>query len=324
MLTSNVFPGGPIYVNKDRIKNSSKLQAVVINNKISNVCPGGVNDFGRSDSESICDAIANQYALVNKDLVFPSSTGIIGWRLPVPSIINAIKSLSKDDFQSKSILPAAKSITTTDRYPKIRSYTSRNKKWSISAIAKGAGMIEPNMATMLCYILTDLNVDRKTLQDCLYNAVDKSFNSITVDGDQSTSDTVLLLSSQVIEPSNDDLEEFKQQLSEICVSLSSDIVRNAGNDPNVGRIIAAIGSYLDGSFLLDPETEKVLSDYLLDKQLYLPTLKEEDRNYPSHFKTVDIDLIIGNENDSINYNKVTLYGSDLTSEYVEINADYRS
>lgn len=380
MFTSNEFPGGPIYVGKDRMKTSKTLQAVVVNNKISNVCPGGSKDYGASDSDRVCEAVAEVLKLQSKQLVFPSSTGIIGWRLPVDAIKGGVP-IAAENLQSKSIYPAALGITTTDRYPKVRTVTSKNKKWSVVGIAKGAGMIEPNMATMLAYILTDLNLSRDVLDRALKSVVIDSFNTISVDGDQSTSDTVLLLSSEAVPSTNDDEKEFTEALKQVCVYLAEDIVRNgegtqhvvkikvtgapsnifardlgrfvsnsnlvkcaiAGCDPNVGRIVGAIGSYLgtvpngkdltkglyvklggvdifrDGAFQLDPAKEKVLSDYLFDAQLFPSESLEHDRNYPTHFKNVDIEIIMTGGSGSC-----TVIGSDLTKEYVEVNADYRS
>lgn len=383
MFTQNAFPGGPIYVGKDRLQNSKYLQAIIVNNKISNVCPGGSLDFGAGDSELVCQAVSNYFKLDSKAVVFPSSTGIIGWKLPVNAIKEALPTLS-GNLQTESILPAAKGITTTDRYPKLRSYKSKNGKWSISGIAKGAGMIEPNMATMLSYILTDLDVPRNYLQEYLNDIVSTSFNAITIDGDQSTSDTVLILSSKKVPPVDSDYEEFKYALTSICNNLSEDLVRNgegtnhvikltifgcdkdlardlgrfllnsslfkcaiAGCDPNVGRIIASIGSFLgkhglqnivssgvlikvggveifkNGQFLLDPQKEKLLSDYLLDMQLYDKEIPEESRTFPPHFKSVEIEVFFGN-NALEQEKKFTFFGSDLTTEYVLINADYRS
>jgi glutamate N-acetyltransferase/amino-acid N-acetyltransferase len=140
MFTSNKFPGGPVLVGKERMKSSPYIQAVVINNKISNVCPGGLGDGGAGDSDAVCEAVSGALQLPSKDYVFPSSTGIIGWRLPVDAIKANIASVVKS-FQSQSFLPGAKGITTTDRYPKLRSYTSSSGSWTISCIAKGAGMI---------------------------------------------------------------------------------------------------------------------------------------------------------------------------------------
>ena len=383
MFTSNQFPGGPIIVGKKRIATSNVLQAIVINNKISNVCPGsGVSDRGVGDSDEICSSVAEYMQLESKNLVIPSSTGIIGWRLPVSAIKNAIPDTAMS-MQAESALPAAMGITTTDRYPKIRSYVSkRGVPWSVVGIAKGAGMIEPNMATMLCYIMTDLDVKRNHLQEHLEIAVSKSFNTISVDGDQSTSDTILALSSNV--HACYDSKEFQDALNEVCCGLAEDIVRNGegtqhvikvavkgapsdsfakelgrfvvnsnlvkcaiyGCDPNVGRIVGAIGSFLgkfedgskytrglsvdindqnifaDGAFSLNPTLEKILSDSMVKAQLYSDDIPEIDRNYPPHDKTVNINIAL--DYDSSNVGKCTVIGSDLTKDYVEVNADYRS
>lgn len=381
MFTSNKFPGGPIIVGRERMKSSPMLQAIVINNKISNVCPGGSRDFGATDSDQVCQAVADQLGLPSKTLVLPSSTGIIGWKLPVAAIKGAVP-VAAAAMQSKSIYPAALGITTTDRYPKVRSEASKSKKWSIVGIAKGAGMIEPNMATMLSYILTDLDLPRAVLSRCLRNAVGKSFNTITVDGDQSTSDTVVVMSSKCVASNGAaDEAEFELALSRLCRGLAEDIVRNgegtqhvvkvsvtgaptdlmardlgrfvinsnlvkcaiAGCDPNVGRIVGAIGSFLgnvengsklteglsvtlggvdifkDGAFQLDPAKEKLLSDYMFDTQLFPASVPEHDRNYPTHMKNVDIEIKLASGSGSCE-----VIGSDLTKEYVEVNADYRS
>ena len=382
MFTSNQFPGGPVIVGKNRIASSETLQAVVINNKISNVCPGGgVNDSGASDSEKVCQSVA-KYLGIKPEQVFPSSTGIIGWRLPVQSIQDAVP-LTLKDMQT-SAFPAALAITTTDRYPKVRSITSKNNNWNLVGIAKGAGMIEPNMATMLCYLMTDLKISKAKLSDLLKAAVSKSFNAISVDGDQSTSDTVLILSSEKVDATENDVLEFSNALNHICQELAEDIIRNgegtqhvikvtvkgapsepianklgkaivnsnlvkcaiSGSDPNVGRIVGAIGSYLgtisngkdlirdlsiklggieifnDGCFDLSPEKELQLSDYMFDAQLYPVDMLEHDRNYPRHFKCVDIEINFPRK-DGSNCESI-VFGSDLTQEYVSVNADYRS
>lgn len=192
MFTSNKVPGGPVVVGKERMKSAKYLQAVIVNNKISNVSPSNVTDRGAGDSERLCTGLARQLGLPSKDYVFPSSTGIIGWRLPVDAIEANLPG-AITTLQSSSMLPAALGITTTDRYAKMRRYDAKSGKWSIVGIAKGAGMIEPNMATMLSYIVTDLAISRKNLQIYLQSTVSATYNTISVDGDQSTSDTGIYL-----------------------------------------------------------------------------------------------------------------------------------
>lgn len=371
VFTKNRFPGAPIKVGKTRLGGS--LQAIVINNKVSNVCSatGGVED-----AEVVCAAVAKTLGLEGGGAsVLPSSTGVIGWRLPrdelaavVPDVVSGL--------QGDSALPLAQGITTTDRYPKLRSVTLSSGA-RVVGCAKGAGMIEPNMATMLCYILTDAKLTSGVAWDnLLAPAVDVSFNAISVDGDESTSDTAVLISTEKIES---DEQEFRDALTTVCQSLAADMVRNgegtshvirvtlknytidrktviklgrhivnsplfkcavAGNDPNIGRLAAAVGSFLgklddqaaidpskiifsiggdvifaDGQFRIDgDETEKKLSDYMMDAQF------NELEEYPSHQKFVDVVVDFGEGTGE----SIAVLGSDLTAEYVKVNADYRS
>jgi glutamate N-acetyltransferase / amino-acid N-acetyltransferase len=347
------------------------LHAIVINNKVSNVCSGG---DGVADSESVCEAVANALNLPGgSKTVLPSSTGVIGWRLPAKELATDIIPKAAASMQSESILAAAKAIMTTDRYPKVRSITLSNGA-RVVAIGKGAGMIEPNMATMLAYILTDATVPKATLQSMLSEAVNKSFNSISVDGDESTSDTVVVVASNKY--ALEDEDEFRQALESVCVGLASDIVRNGegtahvmrvqiqnfpgtdldarrlgrhivnsplfkcavhGNDPNTGRLAAAIGSYMgkykpeesvdkmsitlggrtifaNGKFILEGiAVEQELSNHMKDAEY------GDSTNFPPHQKFVEIGVDFGNGEAT-----ATVIGSDLSNEYIVVNADYRS
>jgi glutamate N-acetyltransferase/amino-acid N-acetyltransferase len=275
MFTSNSFPGAPIHVGRARLRDAPTLQAVVVNNKISNVCaPGGV-----ADSEAVCAAVASALRLPSPALVLPSSTGIIGWKLPVADMVAAAPAAAAA-LQGGSILPAAHGICTTDMNAKVRSSTEPGCGGGrIVGIAKGAGMIEPNLATMLVYILTDIAIPRDVLRAMLPRAVAGTFNALSIDSDQSTSDTVVALSSRAVPAPPSAYAAFEAALTSVCASLSEDIVRNgegvqhvirvrvkgaptqalaravgksivnsplfkcavAGNDPNVGRLVAAIG-----------------------------------------------------------------------------------
>lgn len=279
VFTKNAFPGAPVLVGRERLKSGAPMQAVVINNKVSNVFP---SDGGVMSSEAVCSAVADALDLPGgAGSVLPSSTGVIGWRLPKDELCAAVPSVV-EALQSESVLPAAKSIMTTDRYPKVSS-AELPGGGRIVGIAKGAGMIEPNMATMLCYLLTDVTPPgdgREPLQASLAGAVSQSFNAISVDGDESTSDTVALLSSaKKPAPS---AEAWDQALEAVCQDLAAQVVRNgegtqhvirvavshapsdevarrvakaivngplfkcavAGNDPNVGRLVGKVGQNL--------------------------------------------------------------------------------
>ena len=271
MFTKNAFPGAPVIIGRKRLE-EPKLGAILVNNKISNVCaPGGVET-----SERLCTAAGKALGLAASEIL-PSSTGVIGWRLPADAMAAALPQAIAA-LAPGSILPAAEGIVTTDLYPKIRRADLLGG--SIVGIAKGAGMIEPNMATMLVYLLTDLTVPRAELRTILARAVDRSFNCMSIDSDTSTSDTVALLSSGKV-PCRD-LAAFEAALTTICSDLAEDVARNgegvrhvirvkisgaptertaraiaksvvnaplfkcavAGNDANVGRLVQAVGKYV--------------------------------------------------------------------------------
>lgn len=272
---------------------------------------------------------------------------------------------------------------TTDLYPKVRRAELPGGA-SIVGIAKGAGMVEPNMATMLVYLLTDAAIPRAELRAALLEAVDGSFNCISVDSDTSTSDTVALLSSGAAGPVEG--AAFRAGLREVCGALAHDVVRNgegvrhvlrvrvsgapdafgarrlgkaivnsplfktavAGNDPNVGRLVAALGKEagasgipLDpskarlvmggevivegGVFQLDREREGRLTRHLVGAELY-PQAPAADGitfkppiDWPPHERCVEIEVDLG-----AGSGRAVVLGADLTHEYVSENADYRS
>lgn len=364
VFTRNKFPGHPVVHGREVLKREFS-RGVLINNKISNVrCPGGYEDI-----EKLLDGLETKLN-INKGELFSSSTGIIGWNIPVEEMIEGFDSL-EGSLSSNSIFDVSKGIMTTDNYPKVRSLSVGEGR--IVAIAKGAGMIEPNMATMLVFILTDIKIDREDLREIFPQVIENSFNRISIDSDQSTSDTGLIFSSGLVSGISRDI--FKESLDSLCRDLAQDLVRNGegtahvvevtvkgcknqgdavkigkavvnapllkcaiyGNDPNTGRIVQAIGDvtgnenidldpervtisiagreiYNSGEFNLSPELESFLSDYLKDR-----SLSEKAIGYPEHFKNVEvvIDLNLGEF-------QTTVYGSDLSYEYVRENADYRS
>ena len=375
-FTRNAFPGAPVLVGRARLA-APRLGAVLVNNKISNVCaPGGVEA-----SERLCAEAARRLGLEPSE-VLPSSTGVIGWRLPVEAMVKALPA-AVASLQGESILPAADGIMTTDLYPKVRRVDLPGGA-SIVGIAKGAGMIEPNLATMLVYLLTDAAVGRAELRAALAEAVDLSFNAISVDSDTSTSDTVVALSSGAAGPVDQDT--FRAGLVRVCLDLAEDVVRNgegvrhvlrvsvrgapdalsarqlgkavinspllktavAGNDPNVGRLVAALGKEagargipLDptrarltlggevilegGLFRLDREKERRLTAHLVAAELY-PQSPAADGitfrppvDFPRHERAVEIEVDLGGGPGA-----AEVVGADLTHEYVTENADYRS
>lgn len=374
LFTRNAFPGAPVIVGRQRLGEAT-LGAIIVNNKISNVCaPGGVEA-----SERVCAETARLLKL-DAGQILPSSTGVIGWGLPLDAMVTALPQVIAA-LAAGSILPAAEGIVTTDLYPKIR--RAEVGGGSIVGIAKGAGMIEPNLATMLVYVLTDLAIPRARLRAMLTRAVNASFNTISVDSDTSTSDTVALLSSGRVAGVNRD--GFELALTTVCRDLAEDVVRNgegvrhvirvsvqhaattelaralgkaivnaplfkcavAGNDPNVGRLVQAIGKHVGahapatdlsqlrltlggieifsgGVFQLNPEKEKALVEHLRGAELYASAPSKDGVftapiDYPPHERCVEINVDLASGTAS-----AVVLGGDLTHEYVSENADYRS
>ena len=239
VFTQNAFPGHPVRVGRRRLKEEA-LSAIVINNKISNVgAPGG-----EADSEAVCAAFAHEMGTGDGTSVIPCSTGIIGWRLPVDDMTAAIPALV-DELQGGTGLPLAMGIMTTDMYPKLRSVTLEpaaegEPPVRVMGVAKGAGMVEPNLATMLVYILTDADISREQLRAALPAAAHSSFNCLSVDGDQSTSDTLIAAASGRRRlPGATDEERaaaFQSALQEVCDALSMDVVRNGEGVQHVMRV----------------------------------------------------------------------------------------
>jgi glutamate N-acetyltransferase/amino-acid N-acetyltransferase len=184
LFTKNAFPGAPVIVGRALTAlPAASLQAIVINNKVSNVCaPGGVEA-----AQKVAAAAAKALG-APPNSVLPCSTGIIGWRIPASELVNAMPAAAAS-LQRGSALPAAKGICTTDLYPKVRSQVLPGGA-RIVGIAKGAGMVEPGLATMLVYIMTDAVIDAAALKTALKDAVEPSFNSISIDTDMSTSECV--------------------------------------------------------------------------------------------------------------------------------------
>lgn len=364
VFTRNRFPGAPVLIGRERLGRPG-IRGVLVNNKISNVC----TPHGEEDARRLL-ARLGELAGSPGESFFTASTGIIGWELPLEEMQGALPDLVKGPDVS-SLLPIARAIMTTDAFPKARS--AAVGKGTIVGIAKGAGMIEPNMATLLCFLCTDVAAPRERLRQDLAWCVERTLNRISVDSDQSTSDTAIIMSSGARGPA--DAGEFRAGLLSVLSGLAFDIVRNAegighairvrverarneatalgvaraivnsplvktavfGNDPNVGRIISAIGDYLgnqgepvaaehtvvrmggeeifaNGCFRLDAKKEERLKRYLRDRAFDTRRVP-----WPQHDRTVDIEVGLDGSSPV-----VEVLGADLSYDYVKENADYRS
>jgi glutamate N-acetyltransferase/amino-acid N-acetyltransferase len=374
-FTRNAFPGAPVILGRRRLA-EPRLSALVVNNKVSNVCaPGGVEA-----AEEVVAAAARLLGVPPAE-VLPSSTGVIGWRLPVREMVEAMPR-AVAALQADTVLPAAEAIMTTDLYPKVR--RAAVGEGSIVGFAKGAGMIEPDLATMLVFLLTDLAVPRDALRSALDEAVEASFQNITVDSDTSTSDTVVLASS--LRRPCPDLRAFREALARVARDLAEDVVRNGegvhhvlhvvvrgapdvaaaravgkaivnsplvqcavnGNDPNVGRLLAAAGKaagsrglaleparvrlrmggediFEGGAMRLDEATERRLHQHMKAAELYATAPAPDGLtfrppiDYPPHERSVELHLDLG-----VGDASCEVIGADRSHEYITENADYRS
>jgi glutamate N-acetyltransferase/amino-acid N-acetyltransferase len=345
VFTTNRAAAAPVAVSRKHLESGVAL-GVVVNSGGANACTGGQ---GLADAEEMTRAAAELFG-VGAEQFLVCSTGLIGSFLPMPKVVSGIRlaagSLSPDDAD------AARAIMTTDTVPK-RAAASHPDGWSIGGIAKGAGMIAPNMATMLAVLTTDAVVPSGLLHEALTSAVQGSFNSITVDGDASTNDTVLALANgfSEIEPA---AEDFAQVLAAICRSLARQIVgdgegstkfvsvcvrgaRSAeqaaaaarrvagsllvktalyGEDANWGRIAAALGTAgVDIDF--ENLSIEICGVTLFSKGVpsSYDRIVEVRKAMASREITILCDLAMGDATAEI-------LTTDLSPEYVKINAEY--
>ena len=285
VYTANRFPGAPVVLGRERLGRDG-VRGILVNNRIANVC----TPSGRADAERLLASLGRAAGSTGEAFL-PASTGIIGWRLPVAEMEAALPGLVAG-ARGGSIVPVARAIMTTDRFPKVRGRAVGHGR--LVGIAKGAGMIEPRLGTLLCFLLTDVSVGREELRSALAWAAGRTLNRISIDGDQSTSDMAVLLSSRAKGPADPD--EFRAALHGVLADLAADVVRNGegashvirvtvsgasddeaaagagkavvnsplvktavcGNDPNVGRLACAIGDWASGAAAgLDPASVAV-------------------------------------------------------------------
>lgn len=345
MFTQSRFCGAPIPIGKKNVANG-KLQCFAINSKNANVATGLE---GTKNVMEIIELIAKELEILPEDIL-PSSTGVIGHQLPMDKIREGIKNLKAEIIEG-GLEKSAEAIMTTDTYAKIKTCKIGNA--NLVGIAKGSGMIEPNMATMLAYFFTDAEIPSNTLQIILKEAVNQSFNMVSVDTDTSTSDTVAIMANGIA--GNVDLEKFKDSLITMSIDLAKEIARDGegatkllevtvdgassflqakkigksivnsplvktavfGKDPNWGRIAMAIGKCEDEKEV-DPDK---ISIYFGSTLIY--------RGEPIHDDNlIKIQKYLENEEIQIRVSlglgtqKATVWGCDLTYDYVKINGEY--
>ena len=236
VFTRNRVKAAPVILDRERIK-SGVCQAIIVNSGNANCCTG---EQGIRDAETMASLSASELG-ISKDLVLVASTGVIGEPLPMKKIESAVPNLVRS-LQPGGIPDLAKSIMTTDTVPKMVSGQGvvEGKSFIVTGVAKGAGMIRPDLATMLCFVFTDVNAASDVLKEALVPAIDRSFNRITIDGDTSTNDTVLLmangLSGAVIEnPGHKEI--FQKVLDRIFLDLAKQLVRDGEGVTKLVEII---------------------------------------------------------------------------------------
>ncbi len=345
VFTRNHFPGAPIVLGRETIK-AGVLRAIVANSKVSNVATG---EIGVEHARRMANAAAQEIGAAPEQ-VLVSSTGVIGVPLPIKMIEAGIPGIAAE-LQSDPLV-GAEGIMTTDSHPKALSLSVEDA--TITWVAKGSGMIEPNMATMLVYIFTDAAFSASTLDAMLRDAVADSFNMLSVDSDTSTSDTcVLMANGHAGEVSE---SAFRAALLAGCVRMTEILARDGegakhllrvhirsaasdaearivaksivnsplvktmvhGADPNVGRLLMAVGKCFDCT-IRPSSTDAWINRFpVVRGGQRLPFDDGTVRAALTH-EVVDLEVELG-----VGTGKAMAYGCDLTREYIDENAAYYS
>ena len=227
VFTTNRVKAAPVLMDRAKIR-KGRCQAIIANSGNANACTG---ERGMRDARAMADATAGDLR-IPRQLVLVSSTGVIGKPLPIDKILSRIPSLI-DNLSPHGLLDAAEAIMTTDTFPKVKMERCSigQREIRICGVAKGAGMIMPRMATMLCFVMTDAAIEGASLQKALADAQEVTFNRITVDGDTSTNDTVLVLANgmaknRVISLKSADYPLFRDLLTAVLLELAKMIIRD--------------------------------------------------------------------------------------------------
>jgi glutamate N-acetyltransferase/amino-acid N-acetyltransferase len=225
VFTRNQVKAAPVILDKERIK-KGVCQAIIANSGNANCCTG---ERGIRDAKTMAALSASELG-ISEDLVLVASTGVIGEPMPMEKIESAVPRLVRA-LKPEGIPDLARSIMTTDTVPKMASVQGDidGKTFTVAGVAKGAGMIRPNMATMLCFLCTDIGGAPELLKETLVKAVNRSFNRITIDGDTSTNDMVLVMAnglSGIVLRRSDHIDAFQKILDSILLDLAKQLVRD--------------------------------------------------------------------------------------------------
>ena len=348
-FTTNKVCAAPVIISKERILNP--IQAIVVNSSNANACTG---EMGLENVKNITSSIGTSLN-ISPESILAASTGVIGVQLPAQKMISSIPDLTSDLSDNNQNL-FAQAIMTTDTIPKHikKTFAAQGKTYTIEGFAKGSGMIAPNMATLLSFVLTDAPVDKVSLSGIFSETIKKTYNCITIDGDMSTNDSAFILSpiSENYLDKNDTAafqDVLYQLLEELAFMLVKDgegvtrcakiNVRNAlnnddarmcacsiaesllvktaifGKDPNWGRIACAAG--YSGAQI----DQNILSIYFNDTPLLLsgtPVGFDKDKLIKiMNSESYEITIDLGSGSGSWSY-----WTSDISYDYVKINSEY--
>ncbi len=345
VFTRNHFPGAPVILGRETMR-AGRLRAIVANSKVSNVATGA---SGLEAARRMASAAAAEVG-TTPELVLVSSTGVIGAPLPIEKIEHGLRGMAAE-LQSDPLV-GAEGLMTTDTHPKALSLGTEGV--TITWVAKGSGMIEPNMATMLVYIFTDAEIDSRQLAESLRDAVHESFNMLSVDSDTSTSDTCAILANGRAGPVG--AVAFRDALAAGCVRMTEILARDGegatrllrasvrgarspgearqvakslinsplvktmvhGADPNVGRVLMAIGKCFECT--IHPDATSVwINGAQVVRDGQRVDFDEAVVRAALATDTVDIEVALG-----VGDARATAYGCDLTGGYIDENASYYS
>ena len=338
------------------LEDSKTFRAIVINSGNANACNG---KKGMQDCKSVASQLSKELAINSKEILI-ASTGIIGVPLPCKKILKAFPTLS-NELSPTGWIHSAEAIMTTDLVAKSKSLGLKVGKHTISlgGIAKGSGMVHPNMATMLAFIATDAVIGKKTLNLALKETNDQTFNRITVDGDTSTNDMALIFANgkaknPTIQAGSPAYRAFVRKLTELCLDLAHKIVLDGegatkfvtihvkgaklkthahrialsiatsplvktalfGQDPNWGRIIAAVGC---AGVSINPDKVQIFLNGSLLFKNGTPTRGVQKSVLRKKMTRKNIEIVIGLN--AGHYSDI-VYTCDLSYDYVRINAEY--
>lgn len=355
-FTQNKVAAAPVYVSKETVATGS-ARAIVANAGCANACTG---KQGMDDAYKTREIAAKELG-INADDVIVGSTGVIGVTLPMDKLEKGIKDAVANLSETGSI-NAANAIITTDTHCKTMTvkFDIGDAEVHMGAIAKGSGMIRPNMATMLCYITTDLNIEQSLLQKALSTCVEKSFNMISVDGDMSTNDTVVVLANGLagnkkITEENADYDIFCSNLMALCVELAKEIAadgegaskfltinvkgaKSFADAKTVGMAVANSPLVKTAFFGEDPNWGRVIcavgysgADMVPEKTVVkFGGITIFDRGVGAQYDNEALVKVM-RENDividielNLGDSDATVWTCDLSYEYVKINGEYHT